>query len=220
MFTLQSIPDVCRVDADDKLDVELYKCIDSNKLLRNEVSYELEAAMDCNILPVGGCDRDETLSSTPPHRIKFSISLIRACNISSWDCKLCINSFDVRLVDESRLSSGLVSGIPLKEAPLADDDLGKYLIGNLLSPFRKRNDPPRPEFDRVIPLFGKLSILSTSCSCVLVRLGGESLSLSSSSRGAFSNTFLRLPLKLPPLAELFLGSLLAGRRRFSSIKGK
>ena len=95
-----------------------------------------------------------------------------------------------------------------------------YLIGSLLSPFLKRNDPPRPEFDRVIPLFGRLSILSTSCSCVLVsRLGGESLSLSSSSRGAFSNTFLRLPRKLPPLAELFLGSLLAGRRRFSSTKG-
>jgi len=210
------------VDADDKLDVELYKCIDSNKLERNEVSYELEAAMNCNILPVGGCDRDdETVSSTPPDRIKFSISLIRACNISSWDCKVCTNSFDVRLVDESRLSSGLVSGIPLNEAPLREEDLGMYLIGSLLSPFLKRNDPPRPEFDRDIPLFGRLSILLTSCSCVLAsRLGGELSSFSSSSRGAFSNTFLRLPLKLPPLAELFLGSLLAGRRRFSSIKGK
>ena len=76
-----SMPDVCIVDADDKLDVELYKCIDSIKLLRNEVSYELEAAIDCNILPVGGCDRDD--ETLPLDRIKFSISLIRACNISS-----------------------------------------------------------------------------------------------------------------------------------------
>ena len=168
---LQSIPDVCIVDADDKLDEELYKCIDSNKLLRNEVSYEFEAAIDCNILPVGGWDRDD--ETLPPDRINFSISLIRASNISSWDCKVCTSSCDVRLVDESRLSSALVSGIPLNEAPLADDDRGRYLIGSLLSPFLNRNDPPRPEFDRVIPLFGRLSILSTSCSCVLVRLDGE-----------------------------------------------